>query len=66
MESAFEVAHVNIVVLGCFALCDPPLRGVFSRLGRRGEDKISKASQYDRSRDCTQFLGRREPFGGGI
>jgi hypothetical protein len=28
-ESAFAVAHVKIVVLGCFALCDDPLRNIF-------------------------------------
>jgi len=43
-KSAFEVAHVNIVVLGCFALCDPPPQGdFFSRFGRRGEVKVLKA-----------------------
>jgi len=30
-KSAFEVAHVNIVVLGCLALCVPPSKGIFSR-----------------------------------
>ena len=29
LESAFEVAHVKIVVWRCFALCDPPLRDFF-------------------------------------
>ena len=42
LESVFEVAHVKIVVLGCFALC-VPYGDFFSRFGRRGEVKVLKA-----------------------